>query len=133
MHTPPPGWEGVAATLAELRARHGEMADFFEQQWCELETLVNDLAHRTRALDVRERELSLLEKDIAARLELVEVYRRLAETRCQLARPDENYEDELLAAWTRIEELETEIASFLNRKADPEGVAPTGYQSGEVC
>lgn len=126
MLTPPTGWEGAAATLAELRASCGQLAAFLDRQWCELDSRFNELAERQRALDARERELARLEEDIAGRLQLVEVYKQLAEARCDLLRSGDGVagrqDADLLGVWTRFEQLESEIASFVQRKSPPAGV-----------
>lgn len=118
--TTPPGWEGVAATLAELRANYGNLAAFLDRQWCELEALRGELADKAKALEYRERELGRHEEDVAARLELAEVYKQLAEARCDLLRQhtdDTNdMEETLVAAWSRIEELEGELVSLKKSK-----------------
>lgn len=118
--TTPPGWEGVAATLAGLRANYGDLAAFLDRQWCELEALRGDLLERARDLEHREHELSRHEEDVAGRLELAEVYKQLAEARCDLLRQrTENsgdLEETLVAAWSRIEELEGEVVSLKKSK-----------------
>lgn len=65
MLTPPTGWEEVAATLAELRASYGQLAAFFDRQWCELDSLRNDVVERERVLDARESELVWREEPAA--------------------------------------------------------------------
>jgi hypothetical protein len=67
--TPPLGWEGVDATLAELRASTSELREFLDRQWDELESLNAQLAERARRLERRERELALKEEELAAELE----------------------------------------------------------------
>ena len=117
---PPPGWEGIAATLEELRANYLELAGFLDRQWRELEALREDLGGQARRLDEREREIERHEEDIAVRLELAEVYKELGEARCELLRERSGNSDDaaetLVAAWTRIEELENEIVSLKKSK-----------------
>jgi uncharacterized membrane-anchored protein YhcB (DUF1043 family) len=121
--TPPPGWEGVAATLDELRANYAALADFLDRQWRELEAWRDELGEQAHRLDHRQREIDRHEEDVAARLELAEVYKRLAEAHCDLWRHQSSDADDtektLTAAWARIEEVETEIVELKKTKPTP--------------
>lgn len=109
---PPPGWEGVDATLGRLRASTSELGEFLDRQWDELESLRRDLVERIYELGHREREVARKERELASALELAKLRTELAEARCELSRrphgePDET-EDVRLAAPIRIAEVRPE-------------------------
>ena len=134
---PPSGWDGVATTLAELRANYSELGDFLDRQWDEIESLRGALDKRASDLDERERELDRKDEEIVANLELAEVYKQLAEARCDLLRhsgsASREHEEALTAAWSRIEELEKRSYRCTNREKRHAAAAAGDCQSGEPC
>jgi chromosome segregation ATPase len=113
LFTLPPGWEGVDATLEQLRTSTGALGEFMERLWDELEVLRGELDERTRGLDHRERELERKEQELAATVKLAKLYTELAETRCGLithSQERSRIDSALLAASARIVDLEQKIA-----------------------
>ncbi|HVX10100.1 MAG TPA: hypothetical protein VHC22_02755 [Pirellulales bacterium] len=125
----PPGWEGVAQSLEELRASLTATGGFLDQQWSELESLRCELDDQARVLDYRSRELNRMEEELARNLELAELYKQLAQARCDLLTTPNGVpgdaEEALIAAWARIEELEREVVSLSGLGAVTSGQSGT--------
>lgn len=114
LFTSPPGFEGVDATLEQLRANNDALGEYLESLWDDVEKLHRQVSERARALEHRELEVQRKEQELAATLKLAKLYTELSEMRCGPLnqQPDHAKVDAaLLAASARILELEQKVAA----------------------
>ncbi|HEV3344688.1 MAG TPA: hypothetical protein VG125_30205 [Pirellulales bacterium] len=112
LFTLPPGWEGVDATLDQLRTNTGALGEFLQRQWEEMAVLKQALAERARGLEHREREVQRKEQELAATLKLAKLYTEFAQMRCGSMSQQQDHgkvDSALLAASARIIELEQKV------------------------